>query len=73
MASDEVPTLASKRVKHMLSDLAAGPFVVVIFDGDDLRFYASGLDAEKLAVVESVVESLNTKENDGEGHEGQDQ
>lgn len=58
MATEHVDALAVQRVKRLLGDIATGPFVTVIFDGDDLRVYASGLDAEKLAQVERLVESL---------------
>jgi hypothetical protein len=60
VASDEpIDELAVRRVKGLLRDIAEGPFVALIFDGDDLRVYASGLDADKLHIVEQVIESLN--------------
>lgn len=58
MAREPVSNLAAQRAKRLLADIAEGPFVAVIFDGDDLRVYASGLDADKLAQVETLVESL---------------
>jgi len=62
VASDSpISALSVQRVKHLLRDIAEGPFVTVIFDGDDLRIYTAGLDAEKLTLIEKLVESLTVE------------
>jgi hypothetical protein len=38
--------------------LADGPFVALVFDGEDMRVYASGLDEARMHTIEAFVEQL---------------
>jgi hypothetical protein len=60
--SPQPASLGQQRAKHLLRDLASVPFVALVFDDDNVRVYAKGIDEQGMSQVEAMLEGMGASE-----------
>lgn len=61
----EIASIDLHKANKFLKKLSVFPFVTLVFEQDEVHIFAKGVSADSLRNIESLVDLMNSEEQDG--------